>query len=93
MSSKRIYIPREYYKLKQFVTIGADVMFMVGVPFFVAYSRKIKFAMSEFLLSRTKEQLATSLKKNYICTHVGALLTDYEPRKDNLSLLKIECLQ
>ena len=56
-------IPREYYKLNKFMTTGADVMFVAGAPFFVTYSRKIKFATVEFLPRRTTRQLANSLKK------------------------------
>ena len=41
VSSERVHIPREYYKLKKFVTIGSDVMFVAGVPFFVTHSRKL----------------------------------------------------
>ena len=77
MSSERVHIPREYYKFNKFVTIGADVMFVAGVPIFVTYFRKIQFAMGEFLPRRNARQLANSLKKKYfVCTHVGALLSN-----------------
>ena len=61
--SERICIPRDYYKLNKFFTIGADAMFVAGVPFFVTYSRKIKFTTGEFLPRQTIRQLASSLKK------------------------------
>ena len=38
-------------------------MFVAGVPFFVTYSRKIKFTMGDFLARRTARQLANFLKK------------------------------
>ena len=63
VGSERVHIPREYYKLNKFVTIGADVIFVTGVPFFVTYSRKIKFTMGDFLARRTARQLANFLKK------------------------------
>ena len=49
VSNAMIHIPREYYKLNTFITIGADVMFVVGVPFFVIHSRKNKFTTFECL--------------------------------------------
>ena len=33
VSSERVHIPREYYKLNKFLTIDADVIFVAGVPF------------------------------------------------------------
>ena len=63
VSSERVHIPREYYKLNKFVTIGADLMCVAGVQFFVMHSRKIKFTTVEFLPRRTVRQLANSLKK------------------------------
>ena len=59
VSDERVHIPREYYHLSKFVTIGADVMFVAGVPFFVTYSRKIKFTTAEFLPRRTARQLSS----------------------------------
>ena len=58
VSSKRMHIPKEYYKLNKFVIIGEDVMFVAGVPCFVTYSRKIKLTTIEFLPRRTTSQLA-----------------------------------
>ena len=43
--------------------IAADVMFVSGVPFFVAYSRKIKFLTVEYLPRRTAKHLANALRK------------------------------
>ena len=63
MSSERVHIPREYYKLNKCVTIGADVMRVAGVPLFVTYSRKIKFTTGNFLPRRTARQLVNSLSK------------------------------
>ena len=40
---ERALIPESYYRLNKFMTIGVDVMFVAGVPFFVTYSRKVKF--------------------------------------------------
>ena len=48
VSSERVHIPREFYKLNKCVVIGADVMFMAGVSFFVTSSRKIKFTTGDF---------------------------------------------
>ena len=49
VTSERVHIPTEYYKLNKFMTLGADVMFVAGVQFFVTYSRKITFNTGEFL--------------------------------------------
>ena len=56
-------IPDEFYRLNKFVTIAADVMFVAGVPFFVTYSKKIKFLSVEYLPRRTARQLANALRK------------------------------
>ena len=61
VSSERFHTPREYHKLNKSMTIGADVMFMAGVPFVVTHHRKITCTTGEFLPRRTARQLATSL--------------------------------
>merc|ERR1711966_286607 len=66
----RVSIPEEFYRLNKFVTIAADVMFVSGVPFFVTYSRKIKFLTVEYLPRRTSGQLANAL---CFYMHVGVL--------------------
>ena len=96
VNSERVHVPREYYKLNKFVTIGADVMFVAGVPFFVTYSRKIKFTTGEFLPRRTARQLATSLKK-VLCLYArGGFIVrlclmdrEFEPVKDLVPLVEI----
>ena len=59
----RVSIPEEFYRLNKFVTIAGDVMFVSGGPFFVTYSRKIKFLIVEYLPRRTDKQLANALRK------------------------------
>ena len=77
VSSERVYISREYYKLNTCVTLAADIMFVTGVPFFVTYSRKIKFTTGEFLPRQTARQLVHSLKKGAICVRTWGLLSDF----------------
>ena len=36
----KLEIPRYFYRLKHFVTLAADVMFVIGIPFLVTFSRK-----------------------------------------------------
>ena len=45
------------------MTLAADVMFISGMPIFVACSRKIKLTTAEYLPHRTTVQLSNSLKK------------------------------
>ena len=59
----RVSMPEKFYRLNKFVTIDADVMSVSGVPFFVTYSRKIKFLTVEYLPRRTAGQLANALRK------------------------------
>ena len=96
VSSKIVHTPREYYKLNKLVMIGADVMFVAGVPFFVTYSRKIKFTTGEFLPRRSTIQLANSLQKlQYLYAHGGFVVRlfmmdrEFEPTKDLVHLVKI----
>ena len=73
----RVSIPAKFYRLNKFVTIAADVMFVSVVPFFVTYSRKIKFLTVEYLPRRTAGQLANALRKViFFYMHVGVLLFD-----------------
>ena len=82
--------------MNKFVTLGADVMFVAGVPFFVTYSRKIKFTTGEFLPRRTARQLANSLKKVlYLYARGGFIVRlclmdrEFEPVKDLVPLVEI----
>ena len=59
----RVSIPKEFYPLNNFVTLAVDVMFVPGVPFFVTYSKKIKFLTVEYLPRRTAKQLANAPRK------------------------------
>ena len=59
----RCEIPRDFYTLNKFVTLTADVMFVCGIPFLVAYSRSIKFTTTEYIPTRTAGQLAKLLMK------------------------------
>ena len=73
MSSERVNVPKEYYKLNKFVTLVVDVTFVAGGPFFVTYSMKNKLTTDEFLPRRTARQLANSLK-NVLCLYARFFL-------------------
>ena len=71
-------------------------MFVAGVPFFVTYSRKIKFTTAEFLPRRTARQLANSLKKVLFLYARGGFVVrlcmmdrEFEPVKDLVPLVEI----
>ena len=56
-------IPRDFYKLHNFVTLTADVMLVNGLAFFTTLGRDIRFGTAEHVPSRTAKQLAKSLMK------------------------------
>ena len=71
-------------------------MSVAGVPFFVKYSRKIKFTTGEFLPRRTTRQLANSLEKvPCLYTRGGFVVQlclmdrEFEPVKDLVPLVEI----
>ena len=60
-----ISIPAQLISLHKYVTLAADVMFVSGIPFFVALSRRIRYVTVQFMPRRTAAELANSLKKCY----------------------------
>ena len=58
-----VQIPPQLYERLRDVVLTADVMFVNGLPFFVSRSRAIKLITSEFLPSRTADQLYANLMK------------------------------
>ena len=96
VSSERLQISREYYKLDKFMILAADVMFVVGVPFFGTYSREIRFTTGEFLPRQTARQLANSLKKLLYLYARGSFIVqlcimdrEFEPVRDLVPLVEI----
>ena len=78
------------------MTLAADVIFVAGVPLFVAYSRMIKFPTVEFLPRHTARQLTTSLKKIlYLYARGGFLVClclmfrEFEPVEELVSLVEV----
>ena len=71
-------------------------MFVSGVPFFVTYSRKIKFLTAEYLPRRTAKQLANALRK-VICLYAcGGFVVrhtmmgmEFEKIKDLVPLVEV----
>ena len=49
--------------MNKFVTLTADVMFVSGLPFFVTFTKSIKYTTAEFVTTWTAGQLANSLMK------------------------------
>ena len=70
--------------MNKFVTIGADVMFVAGVPLFGTHYRKSKFTTVAFLPRRTVRQIANSLKKVLDLYARGGFIV-------RLCLMDIEC--
>jgi hypothetical protein len=73
------------------ITITADVMFIDGLGFMITSSRGVKFTASEYIPTRSKSNLANSLKKVFkIYTQRGftiqnALMDrEFECLRDNL---------
>jgi hypothetical protein len=58
-----VEIPKEILDMNKAVTIAADVMFVNGLPFVVTISRKIKFTTTEYVPSRSQQNLVKSLIK------------------------------
>ena len=54
-------IPRYFYRLNNFVTLAADVMFVNSIPFLVTFSRKIILITVEHVPTRTVGQLSKYL--------------------------------
>ena len=93
---ERVSIPNDFYRLNKFVTIAADVMFIAGVPFFVTYSKKIKFLSVEYLPRRTARQLANALRKVLFIYARGFFLVrqammdmEFEKIKDLVPLVEV----
>ena len=60
---QRISIPLYFYQLHKFVTITADVMFIISIQFLVRFSRKIKFGTAEIVPNRSAQMLSKYLLK------------------------------
>ena len=60
--SDYVHVPPEIKQLNKRVTLGADVMFVDSVPFFITVSRGIKFITVEYVPRRTKEILGRALE-------------------------------
>ena len=67
-------IPRDVYLLHHFVTLTADVMFVIGLAFFNTLGRDIRFGTAEHVPYRTAKQLAKSLLKVVQLMHLVVLL-------------------
>ena len=74
-------------------------MFVVGVPFFVTHSRKIKVSTVELLPTRTARQLANSLKKilylyarGFFVVRLCMMDREFEPVKDVVPLVEINTM-
>ena len=59
------YIPtsRDFYVIRKFVTLKADVMFVNGLPFLIALSRKIKNFTPKYIPTRTATHISSSINK------------------------------
>jgi len=87
-----VSIPNDFYRLNKSVTIAADVMFVSGVPFFVTYSKKIKFATVEYLPSHTAKQLANSLRKVMFLYARGGFIVRHALMDMEFEKIKTLCL-
>ena len=92
----RCKIPRDFYRLNKFVTVTADMMFVSGIPFFVTYSKSIKYTTVEFIPNRTAGQLANSLMKvvygyarGEFVVNLMLMDQEFEKIKDVLPLVEV----
>jgi hypothetical protein len=57
--------PKEIIDLNKSVIVAADLMFMIGNPFVVGVSRKIKFMTAEYVPRRSQPIIIKSLNKMF----------------------------
>ena len=89
-------IPRDFYRLHNFVTLAADVMFVNSITFLVTLSRNIILITVEHVPTRTRVQLAKSsmnIIKIYArdCFVIRLVLMDmeFETIKDKVGLVEV----
>lgn len=57
-----IYIPADLKSMNKYVTVAADVMFVLGLPFLVTLLRRVRYVTIQFALRRPAAELASTLK-------------------------------
>ena len=96
VEAEYVEIPRDFYRLHQFVTFVGDVMFVNGMPFLLTLSRTLSFGTAEILTSRTAPRLGRSLtrvmrlyaSRGFI---MRCIMVDmkFEPVKEHVALVEI----
>ena len=89
-------IPRYFYRLHEFFTLAADVMFVHSIPSLVNFSRKIRLITVEHVPTSTAVQLAKSLMNIIKLYARGRLVIrlflmdmEFEKIKDKVGLVEI----
>ena len=73
---RKLTITRDFYRLKKFVTLTADVLFVSGIPFLFTFSIKIRMLTVEYVPSCTAKKLANYLSKIVITYARGGFIID-----------------
>ena len=88
--------PRDFYRLKTFVNLTADVIFVSSIPFLVTFSRKIKIITTKYVPSRTAQQLANSLTKivntyarRGFVIDLSLMDMEFEKVRDKLAIIEV----
>ena len=88
--------PQDFYRLRHFFTLTADVMFVNGIPFFTTLSRDIRFGTAENVPSCTANDLDKSLMKIVKLYAVGGFVVcnvlmdgEFEKVKPEVELIDI----
>ena len=96
----KIETPRDFYRLKKFVTLMADAMFVSGIPFLVTFSRNIKMITAEYVPICTAQQLANYLtnivntyaRKGFVID-LALMDIEFEKVRENWQSLKLTRLR
>ena len=91
-----ISIPAQLISLHRYVTLAAEVMFVLGLPFFITLSWRIRFMTVQFMPCRKAPELANALKSVInLYKHVGFIFqitlmdNEFDKIKDHLHCIKI----
>ena len=77
MQLNSLEIPKDWYPLDTYVSLTVYVMCVVRVPFFVTYSRVIKFATAKSIPKHDASRLTNSPRKICMSTHEVVFMSDW----------------
>jgi hypothetical protein len=70
-----VQIPWDFVKMRKYVTLAVDVMFVNGLPFLVTSSKGISLVTIEYLPSRTAKRLVHTLRRVFRIYRTGGYVT------------------